>query len=177
MFKSFLILFIFSSLFVSCLKKADNKETGTKKPQMSITKKHIPIKELNKTCEEEIKNWEEYNDLKIFLNRFTNISPNDALNNALELKMLSKKIKDSIRIDILKTSAFKARLNVFENETLRLADMTHIPAITSKDVNNQVKKIINTFNYINDKINDVYTQKLYNKSLNIDSLLLIEREK
>ncbi len=162
----FKLIFFTSLIFlISCSSKQNKDEKNIKKPKMSIVKKHTPFKELNTISSKEIKNWTEYNDLKEFIKNFENISPNDALNNALELKSLSKKAKDSIRVDLLKTRAFRARLNVLENEILRLADMTYIPAINSKEVNNQVKKIIDLFSYLNVKINDIYAQNIYEKEM------------
>jgi hypothetical protein len=54
--------------------------------------------------------------------------------------------------------SFRTRVNVLENETLRLKDMTFIPAITANEVNTQVDKILAAFSATNSKINTVYSQ-------------------
>lgn len=54
--------------------------------------------------------------------------------------------------------SFRTRVNVLENETLRLKDMTFIPAITANDVNTQVDKILAAFSATNSKINTIYSQ-------------------
>ena len=104
------------------------------------------------------------------LNRFEKISPNEALNNALNLKDLAKDLKDSLKIKNFKISSFEARLNVLLNEALRLADMTKIPAIKAEEVNNQVAKILLIFSSLNEKINTVYIQEKFEDEINVEDL-------
>lgn len=175
MSKHFITLF-FCVLVVFACDKKEQKEAKviTKKPEMSIAVKHTISSPLDAKTEKKIGEWKEYADVKEFLSRFENISPNQALSNALELKDLAKKLKDSIRIEELKTPAFKARVNVLENETLRLADMTYIPAITPNEVNGQVKKMFLVFGSLNAKIKAHYQQKSLDKDLNLDSFLVLD---
>lgn len=173
MLKYISILFLFL-LFLSCSQKTKETEKNEEKSEMSIVKKHSTPSKLNSISSSKVKDWEEYNQLSSFLDRFANTSPNEALGNALELKKLSKMMKDSIRIEDFKTSAFKARLNVFENETLRLADMTYIPAITAKEVNDQIDKIFLIFSSLNAKINTTYNQKRFDEDINLESFFKLD---
>lgn len=170
MIKHFLILF-FSILFVlSCQKNEEQTaKTQTNKPKMSVAISHKAPTVLSPNAQKKITNWKEYKEINDFLGRFKNISPSEALSNALELKDLSKNLKDSIRVELLKTPAFNARLNVFENETLRLADMTYIPAISPKEVNQQIDKILLLFESINAKIDAVVTKENLEKNVNLDN--------
>lgn len=166
-------LFVFASLFflvASCKKKNKQKEELPTKTEMNISVKHTDYTKINEKYVDEIKPWKEYFVVEDFLQELKNTTPTEALNNALELKALTKQFKDSLNIEPLKTPAFKARINVFENETLRLADMTFIPSISAYQVNSQVEKIMMLFSSINDKINTVYTKKKFDSEINLDSL-------
>ncbi len=165
-----ILIFSFLIVFISCKKeKNQNKET-IQKTDVTTSVKHAEYTVLDKGSIQEIRNWKEYFITEEFLAQFKNISPADALNNALELKGLAKQLKDSLNIENLKTPAFKARVNVFENEVLRLADMTYIPSISSKNVNSQVEKMLSLFGSMNDKINAVYAKKRFDKAVKLDSL-------
>lgn len=74
-------------------------------------------------------------------------------------------MKDSIRPEELINLPFRTRINVLDNEALRLKDMTFIPAITANEVTAQVEKIIAAFSATNSKINTVYTQLEVEKDL------------
>ncbi|PHN99967.1 hypothetical protein CSC82_31270 [Rhodobacteraceae bacterium 4F10] len=137
---------------------------------MNISVKHTDYSKINEKYIDKIKPWKEYFIVEDFLQELQNTTPTEALNNALELKTLTKQFKDSLNIESLKTPAFKARINVFENETLRLADMTFIPSISANQVNSQVEKIMMLFSSVNDKINTVYTKKKFDSEINLDSL-------
>ncbi|REH56659.1 hypothetical protein C7448_101702 [Tenacibaculum gallaicum] len=166
-------LFVIASLFflvTSCKKKEKQKEVLPTKTEMNISVKHTDYSEINEKYIDEIKPWKEYFTVEDFLQELKNTTPIEALNNALELKTLTKQFKDSLNIETLKTPAFKARINVFENETLRLADMTFIPSISAHQVNSQVEKIMMLFSSVNDKINTVYTKKKFDSEINLDSL-------
>lgn len=164
------ILFSFLLISVSCKQKENQKNTPIKKTGMNTVIKHKKYTALDKSSNEKINNWKAYFTTDEFLHQLTNTTPTEALNNALELKKLTKQLKDSLNIKTLKTPAFKARINVFENEVLRLADMTYIPSISSKEINNQVKKILSLFSSINHKINTVYAKERFDKEIELDSL-------
>lgn len=159
MLKKIVFLLFLSFFLYTCKKKNPQEKVEVKKPEMSIVTQYKQYNELDKFSFEKTANWKEYTVLKEFLNRFQKTSPNEALSNASELKELVKNLKDSIRIEELKTSAFKTRINVLENEALRLADMNTISAISAKEVHNQINKILTVYGSLNDKINTVYKKK------------------
>ena len=167
---SLLVLFSFLLITLSCKKESNQKNTSAKKTDMNASVKHLKYTQLDEVSTIEIKEWKEYFIADDFIKQLENTTPSEALNNALELKKLAKHLKDSLNIKTLKTPAFKARVNVFENEVLRLADMTYIPSITSREVNAQVKKIFSLFGSMNSKINTVYAKKRFDKAIKIDSL-------
>jgi hypothetical protein len=150
--------YLFTLLIFSCNAPKKKQETNLKKPELSIVKNHNAFITIKNVSKKSISTWKEYNSLNEFINRFHSISANEALNNALELARLTKYLKDSIRPENLLTSSFRTRVNVLENETLRLKDMTYISAITAKEVNNQVTKILEAFSATNSKINTVYNE-------------------
>lgn len=177
MHKQFLIYFFGLLLVVGCKKNVQKTKEIIKKPEMSVVVNHKKTTILTDLSKSKINNWKEYNEVNTFLTRFENTSPNDALNNALELKDLSKNLKDSIRIEDLKIPSFKARLNVFENEALRLADMTYIPAITPKEINQQIDKLFLVFNSVNAKINTFFVEQEFDEDINLDDFFILDSSK
>ncbi|CAL2086735.1 hypothetical protein LNI90_02165 [Tenacibaculum dicentrarchi] len=164
------ILYILILIASSCKKETPQQNVTVKKTGMDGSVKHLKYTPLHKYAAKNIENWKEYMLVEKFLQQFKNTTPTTALNNAIELKELTKQLKDSLKIKTLQKPAFKARINVFENEVLRLADMTYIPAITSKDINSQVGKIRLLFGSMNTKINTIYTKQQFDKEINLDSL-------
>lgn len=163
---SFLILLF---IFISCGSDKKSAQKTQEKPETSQAFKHSKSVALTTLSKKEMREWKEYSSLNNFLERFKNISPNEALSNALELKSLVKNLKDSIRPKELKIPEFKARVNVLENESLRLADMTYISAITPKEVNNQVAKFLLIYSSTNSKINSVYRRIMFERNIDIKS--------
>lgn len=168
------LIFFFILFFGGCTKKKEQPKNEITKPKMSVAKAHNKPKPLNKIALQELKDWTYYNAINNFIKRFENISPDETLSNALELKDLVKDLKENIVIEALNTSAFRARLNVLENEVLRLADMTYIPAISANEVNAQVDKIILVFGSLNAKINTVYDNKRFNNEIDLDSFFKLD---
>jgi len=162
--------YLFALLLFSCNNPEKKQETELKKPELSTVKKHDAFTTLENVSKKNINTWKEYNSLNEFINRFHAISANEALNNALELAKLTKHLKDSIRPKSLLTPSFRMRVNVLENETLRLKDMTYISAITAKEVNSQVTKILEAYSATNSKINTVYTELEVEKEISIKEL-------
>ena len=143
------ILYLFLSLFLfSC--GNNKKETIKKKqekPKRSFVAKHIGLKNVSPEFKNEIENWQDLQTVTLFIEKFENVSPNEALINALELRDLVASLKD--------------------NETLRLADLTLIPAISSQEVNLQVNKTIAAFSSLNSKINTIYSKKRFEDAIDI----------
>lgn len=170
----FFILLVFFGLLFSCKKEIQQEIKKRPKPAMKKSTAHKKATDLTSYAIKKTKNWKNYNELAIFLKRFESISPNEALNNAIELKDLVKKTKDSIPDKTLQTASFKSRLNVLENEVLRLVDMTKIPAIKSSEVNNQVTKTLLIFGSVNAKLNAVFTQQKMEEEINLSNFFKLD---
>ena len=155
----YIIYSICALFFLSCNDGKINSKQAIKKPQLSQIKKHVKISKIHAKYQTEIEEWQEYENLSFFLNLFASISPNDALNNSRELNDLAKNLVDSLKPVIFETPAFNARVNLLYNQTLRLFDMSSIPAIKANEVNNHIDKVLNAFSSINSKINTTLKQR------------------
>lgn len=174
MYKYF-ISFVFSFLLIlGCKKEVQQQKITQKKPEMNTVINRKPYKKLNSYAKKQLESWKSFNNLSNYLKRFEKTSPNNALNNANELKDLLKEVKNNIPIADLKSPAFNARINVLENEVLRLVDMTLIPAITTSEVNTQIDKIFLVFSSVNAKINTVFEQKKLNNDINLDDFFKLD---
>ena len=155
--------FVYYCVFILLISSCNNKKTDAieeiDKPMSSRIKKHAQIATIKSKFQVDIDAWTEYENLIVFLNQYMSISPNDALNNSRELNDITKSLNDSINPQFLETPAFKARVNLLYNETLRLYDMSSIPAIKATEVNNQIDKVLNAFSSINFKINTILKQR------------------
>lgn len=161
--------FILLSLIFSCDEKQEQTELKEDaKPLLSVVKEFTSVQGISTKFEKEIEDWKELKAVDNFLDRFKKVSANEVLSNALELKGLVKDLKDSIKPDLFKTPSFNARVNIFYNETLRLADMTNIPAIKAFEVHAQTEKIINAFSAVNAKVNTVLAKKRFEDEIGID---------
>lgn len=163
------IIYLFLSLILcSCGRNKKNiLKITPEKPTLSIAKEHIALEEVQPVFEKEVANWQELKMVHSFLKKFEKVSPNEALSNALELRDLVVSLKDSIKPEIFEIPSFKARMNVLHNETLRLADLTLIPAITPEEINSQIDRIIAAFSAINSKINTLLSKKRFEDEITI----------
>ena len=148
--------------------KKDTAKTTIEKPKRSIAKKHVRLENVSKDFKYKIENWKDLQTVTEFIKKFNNVSPNEALSNALELRDLVASLKDNKIPTFCNIPSFHARINVLYNETLRLADLTLIPAITSEEINAQVDKTIAAFSSVNSKINSIYTKKRFEDAVDID---------
>lgn len=155
----FSILFLLVLFFVSCQDPKPQSTVVVEKSELRTETKHQEVLNLEKKASQKIDNWLEYEALKDFLKQFHSISPNEALNNSKELNDLVKSVRDSIKPEFLQSKAFDARVNLLHNETLRLYDMSSIPAIKSEEVSGQVEKLLEAFSAINSKINTLVLQE------------------
>ena len=156
---------VFMALICSCNGKNTTTKDVIKKPESSRIKKHAPTSKIKTKFQIDIDSWTEYENLTTFLEQYTSISPNDALNNSRELNDITKSIIDSVKPKFLETDAFNARINLLYNETLRLYDMSSISAIKANEVNDQVANILNAFSSVNSKINTILTQNELEKDI------------
>jgi len=174
--KLFLFFLVACFAFTSCKKTIQTPDEDFVKTEMSIAVKHKKASTLSKLAASKIENWQEYTNLNEFLIQFENISPDEALNLANELSSLTKSLKDSIKnVPDLKNNAVTARINVLENETLRLKDMTKIPAIRHNEINTQIDKILLIFGSFNEKVNTLYTKKQFDEEIDLDQFFDIQQ--
>ncbi|MCG1035403.1 hypothetical protein [Polaribacter sargassicola] len=170
--KQIIYLVLFVSVFSCTSKNKSDEDTSKEKPKLSIAKQHKSLVKVKPVFEKEIGDWKDFRPALEFIEKFEYVSPNEALSNALELKGLVLNLRDSIKPPIFNTPSFDARVNVLYNETLRLADLTLIPAITAKDVNLQVDKTIDAFSSVNSKINTVLSKKEFEEAIDIDVVFI-----
>jgi hypothetical protein len=163
------ILYLFLSLFLfSCgNNKKDTLVTTQEIPKRSIAKQHVRLDNISPDFKNKIEGWQELQTVTLFIKKFENVSPNEALSNALELRDLVVSLKDNAIPEFCDIPSFHARINVLHNETLRLADLTLISAITSKEVNLQIDKTIAAFSSVNSKINTIYSKKRFEDAIDI----------
>lgn len=154
---------------ISCKEKqTKNVENQPEISSMSIEVEHASLERVSNDFDIEIENWNELNVLKNFIARFKKASPKSVLSNAIELRDLVKIVKESTKPEIFNNPSFETRINILYNETLRLADMNTIPAITAKEVNTQIDKIINAYAAVIAKINTTFSKKKFEDEITID---------
>jgi len=171
--KSFISFFLlFFLVFVSC-------ETKTKQTDVDIivkdsivdtqfnNNKGLKVK-LNSLSEKELSKWKEYNDVTEFIQKYYQISNEEALSNIKELSELATYLKDSIRDKRLKSAPVKSRINVFYNECKRLDDMSNISAIESEEVSTEIRKVLESYASLNTKLNSVYQVRNLENELELD---------
>ncbi|WP_397444981.1 hypothetical protein [Polaribacter sp. R77954] len=162
-------LFIILVFLFSCDKNQDQAKPDEKVNSLfSVVKEHLSVKPVKPIYAAEIEDWEELKAVDNFLGRFKKVSANEILSNALELKGLAKNLKDKKKPNLFNIASCKARINIFYNETLRLADMTTIPAITATEVHQQTEKIIDAFSAVNAKVNTIFSKKRFEDEIGID---------
>ena len=113
--------------------------------------------------------WEEYQNVDAIMLKYYSISVQEALTNARELAELVTIMKDSIRVPELDAKNVLARIHVLENQTLRLADMSNIPAISDEEVKEEIQKILEVYDAFNSKINTIYSTSALQEALEIDT--------
>ena len=169
--KYFLLFSIF--FFISCKKTTEKKEVDTSAvAEMREVVQHPEHEKILPLFQPEIDIWNEYGILKSFLSRFKKASPKEVLSNSVELRDLVKAMKESVKPEIFNNPSFETRVNIMFNESLRLADMNTIPAITAKEVNTQIDKIFEAFGAINAKINTTFSKKKFEQEITIDVSLI-----
>ncbi|WP_372793156.1 hypothetical protein [Lutibacter sp.] len=166
-----LLLFIIFLSF-SCQRTNPVQEVSENTDSLKINSNRI-VNTISETlipkAKKVISEWKEYRDVDEFIIKYYNISNMEALNYAKELSDLVQLMKDSIRIEELKELNMMARFNVLHNETLRLADMATIPAISSEEVKEEVGKIVEVYSSLNSKINTIYKAEELQNSLEVDT--------
>jgi hypothetical protein len=161
----------------SCNKNKDIQEVTEISDSLKLDENYIENK-IGETLIPEAKvdmdNWKEYQLVDELLLKYYSISTLEALSNADELSRLVRVMKDSIKIEKLKQPNIIARINVLENETLRLADMAAIPSITKDEVKDEVGYIVALYSAFNAKINTIYKSESLQNMLEVDTEVPID---
>ena len=165
--KQILPLLLSVILFSCGNNKKDAVSNIQEKPALSIAKPHVPLENIQPVFEEKVASWQELKMVNSLLKKFKNVSPKEALSNALELRDLVINLKDSLKAEIFDIPSFNARINLLHTETLRLADLTLIPAITSAEVHLQIDKTIAAFSAVNSKINTLLSKKKFEDEIDV----------
>ena len=156
-------------VFLSCKKQVQEvTKNNDENSVLSVVKKHHDFKMVIPSFKKEVEDWTTLQNTEDFLERFKKGSANEILSNALEFKTITKALKDSIKPTLFSLPSVEARINILYNESLRLADMTYIPAITADEVHEQTNKIMDAFSSINLKINTVLRKKQFEDAIDID---------
>jgi hypothetical protein len=164
----YLFFILFITILFSCKKHNIDQESAT---IIDTTRTHIfkvnkRIIELNTKANNMVKDWIEYQKIDEFIQQYYHISIDDAMLNAKELSKLSQQLKDSIRVEKLDIPSVKIRLNVLNNEILRLADMATITNISSSDIKKESENILDAYFALNSKINNLISQENLNSDVN-----------
>lgn len=129
---------------------------------------------LSRTSREALKDWSEFEEVDDFIINYYNISVADALSLSSELNDLVTMMKDSVRVKKLNIAPINSRLNVLQNETLRLRDMSTISSISSEEVTKEVRSILEVYDSFLSRINTVYKAEELQKALEFDTEVPVE---
>jgi hypothetical protein len=122
---------------------------------------------LNDLASKEMNNWKHFDEFQNAITNFYQTTPEKAKLNAKDLSIIIVKIKDSITIEKLNKPDVIARLNILNNEALRLHDMSTISTITNEEVNAKIENIIYAYESIIAKINQVYILNANEESVDV----------
>lgn len=163
----------------SCNRNKETLNVSEKSDSLKLDENRIENR-IGETLISEAKaamdNWNEYQLVDELLLKYYSISTLEALSNADELSRLVKMMKDSIKIENLKKPNIIARINVLENETLRLADMATIPSISKEEVKEEVSNILAIYSAMNSKINTIYKSESIQNLLEVDTEVPVQAE-
>lgn len=123
---------------------------------------------LSKASRDALKNWHEFEEVDEFMLNYYNISVSDALSLSSELNDLVVLMKDSVRVHNLKIAPIHSRLNVLQNETMRLKDMSTINSITSEEVTKEVYSILEVYDSFLTRVNTIYKVEELQNGLEFD---------
>lgn len=168
MVRAVCLMFSCFFVFMSCKKETSNVPQVYQQTidTANFLKTATLIVTLEPKSLELVKDWPEYQKVSELVSSYQEITLSDALLNSNELEELARQLKDSVRIEKLNQPAVRMRLNVFHNETLRLADMSTIPVITEEEVIDTNNKIIESFSALNSKLNNLNRREQLNSELN-----------
>jgi len=161
-------LLVLLFIVISCGNKKESEKSKKPKPLMRVAQIHSTTENVNPQYLAEVKDWQELKAIDSFFVKYRNITPDEALSNAIELKDLVKNLIDSVQPERFNTPSINARVNILYNEALRLADLTEIAAIKAGAVNTQVSKTMVAFSNVNIKINTVIAKLNFENEVDIN---------
>lgn len=166
--RKFLILITLCVFFSCDKKKEENSQKQDTKSLLSEVQIYKAAEKVDPIFLKEIENWQELKAVDEFLSRFNKVSSNEILSNAFELKGLVESLKNGVKPPLFNNPSFITRIDILHNETLRLVDMTFIPAITANEVTLQTKNIINAFSAINAKITSILLKERFEEEMEFE---------
>lgn len=157
---------------VSCGNRSEKVDTSEQIDSIQSNEVNIQGRiniTLSKISRDELKDWQEFEEVDDFIINYYNISVSDALSLSSELNDLVTLMKDSVRVEKINVPTISARLNVLQNETLRLRDMSNISSITSEEVTQEVQTILEVYGSFLSKVNTIYRAEQLQKALEFDT--------
>jgi len=169
----FIVSIFLILIFVQSCAKKNKKDIvedsiNTTIKQTIENNKRTKVITLNRNSKKEVKNWKEYQLVSDILAKYVSMSNEEALSNAKELSELVKHLKDSLSDKRLESTPLKARINILQNECLRLNDMSNIPSITPKEISDKVDNILESYSAFNAKLNIVFSVRNMENELELD---------
>jgi hypothetical protein len=165
----YIYLLLLSVFILSCGNNQEKEKRKKRKPLMSLLQTHSATENIKPIFLKEVKDWNELKAIDSFFVKFREISPNEILSNAIELKDLIKSLKDSVKPTIFDVRSLDARINILYTEVLRMADLTAIEAIQATEVNMQLDKTIAAFSNVTIKINTLLEKISFESEIDIDT--------
>lgn len=167
-------------LLQSCgdTKQTDNSASAIDSLQVkeAIIQSRLKVT-LSKISREAVKDWEEFTEVDDFMLNYYGITPSDALSLSAELNDLVTLMRDSVRVEKLNIANVSSRLNVLQNETLRLKDMSTISSISEAEVTQEVHSILEVYDSFLSRINTIYRAEELQKALEFDTETPVEVNK
>lgn len=167
-FRNFFLTILIGWISFSCKKDVEQPKEliSDKKTEKAIPTQTLVVSERLKPSADSIaRKWEAYMKVAEFLKINGAISNEETLYNAKDLVKLTESLKDSIPLENLNNPAMKIRINVLNNEALRLQDMADIKVITDKEILEERQKIYDALSAINYKLNNLTDQAKINERL------------
>lgn len=112
-----------------------------------------------------IKDWKNYYKVQDVLTSIAKTSPNNVLSASDDLVEKIIAMQKKIPVVALRSKGIKARLNALYNQSLRLKEMSTIPAITVDEISQQTAGLFVIFRTIEKKIDAIYEQVNFEQEL------------
>lgn len=162
------LIFIGVILLCSCNQKTNSLDNKEKKDTTSVVKKsYTKTVFLSENARKEIVDLKYFDEFEKILDRFYHSNPEEIKLNTTDLNEVLVRLKDSITIEKINRPDVKARFNILYNESLRLLDMSSISTISQVEINHKVKNIIDAYESIITKINQVYLMNANEENVDV----------